>query len=350
MSSLLLRDVSRRFRSTAAVRSASLDIPSGEFFAILGPSGSGKTTLLRLIAGFERPDSGTIEMDGEDLTPLPPQRRGIGMVFQNYALFPHLSVFENVAFPLRARRVPKEEIHQRVGSALDMVQLRGKETSAVTALSGGEQQRVAIARALILRPVLLLFDEPLSSLDISLRLQMREEIRSLQRRLRITSIYVTHDQGEAMALADRIAVMRDGRIEQIGSPQDLFERPATPFIATFVGGATLVPGTYDSAGRTFRNGAFVCRIDREHTAIPAGAATLAVRQDAVRVSTTVRESMEATLLSLEYRGYLVAFRLRIGEIELSCVSAGSHNLPEPGSRVYFDIDPMGCTLFGAEAL
>jgi len=348
MASLVLRDVSRKFRSTTAVRSVSLEIPSGEFFAILGPSGSGKTTLLRIIAGFERPDAGTIVMDGENITPLPPQRRGIGMVFQNYALFPHLSVFENVAFPLRARRVANAEIRERVGSALDGVQLRRKESAAVTALSGGEQQRVAIARALIIRPVLLLFDEPLSSLDISLRVQMREEIRSLQQRLRITSIYVTHDQGEAMALADRIGVMRDGQIEQQGTPQVLYEKPATPFIASFVGGATLVPGTYDSVGKIFRNGTFVLHDESSQTTCPSGPATLAVRPDAVRISGMGQSQLEGALVSIEYRGYIVAFRVRIGDIELSCVASGSHHLPEPGSRISFDLDPGACTLFGME--
>lgn len=204
MAALSIDGIVKAFGGLPAVRSVTLDIGSGEFFSLLGPSGCGKTTLLRIIAGFERPDSGTIVLDGIDITNVPPGERAIGMVFQNYALFPHLTLFENVAFGLRARHVPESEIRKRVEEALTRVALPGKGARSVTELSGGEQQRVAVARALVLRPRVLLFDEPLSNLDVALRVTTREEIRSLQRATGVTTVYVTHDQTEAMSLADRI--------------------------------------------------------------------------------------------------------------------------------------------------
>jgi ABC-type Fe3+/spermidine/putrescine transport system ATPase subunit len=348
MSSLVLHAVSRKFRTAEAVRSASLEITSGELFAILGPSGSGKTTLLRMIAGFERPDAGSISMEGRDITAVPPQHRGIGMVFQNYALFPHLTVYENVAFPLRAHRVGNPELADRVQAALEGVRLRGKSADAVTALSGGEQQRVAIARALVLRPKLLLFDEPLSSLDVALRLQMREEIRALQQRLGITTLYVTHDQAEAMALADRIGVMREGMIEQVGTPREVYEHPVSPFIASFVGGATLLRGTYDPERQIFKKGNLAVRIVSPRKRCTAGNATLAVRPDAIRVAEMNEQSFVGELLSTEYRGYTIAFRIRLDGIELHCVAPGFQSLPAPGNRISFVIDPNACALFGEE--
>ena len=208
MAALTLEGVSKAFGSITAVRSIDLEIPSGQFCAILGPSGCGKTTLLRMIAGFERPTGGKIILEGRDVSTVPPQHRGIGMVFQNYALFPHMSVFDNVAFGLRARGLDEHAIREQVRAVLASVRLEKKERSPVPTLSGGEQQRVAVARALVLRPRLLLFDEPLSNLDVALRVHTREEIRAMQRETRITTLYVTHDQAEAMSLADRIAIMR----------------------------------------------------------------------------------------------------------------------------------------------
>jgi iron(III) transport system ATP-binding protein len=202
---------------------------------LLGPSGCGKTTTLRMIAGLEKPDAGTIEFDGSDITNLPPERRGFGMVFQNYALFPHLNVFENVAFGLRARHKSKQEMRDRVGSALELVQLPGYANRRVDELSGGQQQRVAIARAIAIEPALLLFDEPLSNLDVSLREETRSELRELVTRLRLTAVYVTHDQEEAFALCDRIAVMVGGKLMQTGKPRELYEQPAEISVARFLG-------------------------------------------------------------------------------------------------------------------
>ncbi len=240
MAFLSLRNLTKEFSGKAAVRGASLEIPRGEFFSILGPSGCGKTTLLRMIAGFEFPTSGSIVLNGEDVTSRPAQDRGIGMVFQDYALFPHMTVFENVAFGLRTQRKPANEIAGRVEKILDAVRLTEKARLSVTTLSGGEQQRVAVARALVVEPAVLLLDEPLSNLDVALRLQTREEIRSLQRRTGITTVYVTHDQSEAMSLSDRIAVMDAGRVEQVGTPAEVYQSPVSPFVARFLGGANLL--------------------------------------------------------------------------------------------------------------
>ena len=235
-----LSNISKRFEETIAVSDVSLNVERGEFFGLLGPSGCGKTTTLRMIAGLETPDSGTIQFDGRDITRLSPDKRGFGMVFQNYALFPHLNVFENVAFGLRARKKPKTEITKSVSSALELVQLPGYEKRRVDELSGGQQQRVAIARAIAIEPALLLFDEPLSNLDVALREETRGELRQLVNRLGLTAVYVTHDQEEAFALCDRISVMMGGRILQTGKPRELYERPDQLQVARFLGRNNLI--------------------------------------------------------------------------------------------------------------
>src|ERR1041384_2579936 len=240
MALLSLQNISRNFGTTRAVNDVSLDVTQGEFFGLLGPSGCGKTTTLRMIAGLEKPDSGTIEFQGADITTLPPERRFFCMVFQNYALFPHLNVYENVAFGLRARHKTKTEMDERVTSALELVQLPGYAKRAVDELSGGQQQRVAIARAIAIEPALLLFDEPLSNLDVSLREETRGELRELVVRLGLTAVYVTHDQDEAFALCDRISVMSDGRVLQTGAPRELYEHPAQIVVARFLGRNNLI--------------------------------------------------------------------------------------------------------------
>jgi ABC-type Fe3+/spermidine/putrescine transport system ATPase subunit len=237
---LSLKQISKRFGQTQAVEDVSLEVERGEFFGLLGPSGCGKTTTLRMIAGLEKPDAGSIAFDGHDLTNLPAERRGFGMVFQNYALFPHLNVFENVAFGLRARHRPNPEIQERAESALELVQLPGYEKRRVDELSGGQQQRVAIARAIAIEPALLLFDEPLSNLDVTLREATRGELRELVARLGLTAVYVTHDQEEAFALCDRISVMIGGRLLETGRPRDLYEHPGQLSVARFLGRNNLI--------------------------------------------------------------------------------------------------------------
>jgi spermidine/putrescine ABC transporter ATP-binding subunit len=233
-------ELTKRYSPHVSVGPISFEVYEGEFFSLLGPSGCGKTTTLRCIAGFERLSQGSIRLHGERLDGKPPHRRDVGLVFQNYALFPHLTVFDNIAFGLRLRRLAKSEIGDRVGRVLQLVDLGEMAARFPAQLSGGQQQRVAIARSLVLEPRILMFDEPLSNLDFKLRIQMREELRNLQRRLGKTSIYVTHDQTEALALSDRIAVLSQGRIEQIGTPGDIYERPATAFVAEFIGSSNML--------------------------------------------------------------------------------------------------------------
>jgi spermidine/putrescine transport system ATP-binding protein len=238
-----LVDVTKSFGPDAvAVDHISLDVHAGEFFSLLGPSGCGKTTTLRMIGGFEEPTSGLIELQGRDVTWLPPFKRNVNTVFQNYALFPHLTIYENVAFGLRRRKVGDAEIQRRVPEMLELVELRGFERRKPGQISGGQAQRVALARALINRPAVLLLDEPLGALDLKLRKQMRVELKRIQQEVGITFIYVTHDQEEAMTMSDRVAVMNRGRYEQLGPPQELYERPATRFVAGFLGASNLLRG------------------------------------------------------------------------------------------------------------
>jgi iron(III) transport system ATP-binding protein len=242
MACVRFENVQKFFGTIPAVRGLTLEISEGEFFSILGPSGCGKTTTLRLVAGFEQPDSGRIFFNEQEVTSLPPERRNTGMVFQNYALFPHLTVFENVAFGLQARKFPKAEIAARVAAALDLVEMRELHDRPVTQLSGGQQQRVALARALAVQPAILLLDEPLSNLDAQLRRTTRSELKRLQRRLGITTIYVTHDQEEALALSDRILVMHHGAVQQVGTPEEIYNVPATHFVMNFIGASNTLSG------------------------------------------------------------------------------------------------------------
>src|SRR5574338_449601 len=239
---IVFEGVSRHFGDVRAVDNVSLEIRDGEFFSMLGPSGSGKTTCLRLIAGFERPDSGKILLYGQDVSRLPPYERPVNTVFQDYALFPHMTVGDNIAYGLMLKKVPREERIKRVDEMLDLVRLPGLFHRKPSQLSGGQRQRVALARALINRPKVLLLDEPLGALDLKLRQQMQIELKALQRKLGITFIFVTHDQEEALTMSARIAVFNEGRIEQIGTPAEMYEHPATPFVAGFVGVSNLIGG------------------------------------------------------------------------------------------------------------
>ncbi len=227
--------ISKHYGSLAAVDGVSIDVEAGEFLSLLGPSGSGKTTLLMMIAGFEQPSGGTISVDGQDFTHVAPNKRGVGMVFQKYALFPHMTIRENIAFPLKMRRLSRHAIGQKVNEALSLVRLEGYDDRLPRQLSGGQQQRVAVARALVFEPPVLLMDEPLGALDKKLREQMQIEIKSIQERLGVTVIYVTHDQEEALTMSDRVAVMNDGKLAQIGAPIELYQSPASPFVADFIG-------------------------------------------------------------------------------------------------------------------
>lgn len=274
---LEVRNVSKRFGSADVLKNISLNIASGEFLTLLGESGSGKTTLLRLIAGFEQPSSGEIWMAGERLDTQPPYRRTVNTVFQNYALFPHLNARDNVAYGLRVKGKPASEIDGRVEEALSMVKMQGFAVSRPSQLSGGQQQRIALARALVNRPQLLLLDEPLSALDANLRKQMQSELKSLQREIGITFLFVTHDQEEAMALSDRIALLRDGTIEQVALPREIYARPATAYTAQFIGQTNLLRGE-------IRGGMAACGALRWPLEETDGSAIFSLRPEAIRLS------------------------------------------------------------------
>jgi iron(III) transport system ATP-binding protein len=285
----------------------SLEVVRGEFFAFLGPSGSGKTTLLRLIAGFGTPGAGRILIGERDLTLLPPWSRNVGMVFQSYALWPHMTVAKNVAFGLERRKFSRAEVERKVTAALDLVGLGALAGRRPAQLSGGQQQRVALARTLVIEPEVLLLDEPLSNLDAKLRVDMRSELRQLQRKLGLTAIYVTHDQEEANAVADRIAVLDKGRIQQIGTPLDLYDRPANRFVATFVGTANLIEGRIESDGGFVGTCGLVLAGLRE----AAGPVCIPIRPQDVMV-VEAGAGIVATVVAREFLGGFTRYRLQTG--------------------------------------
>ena len=347
--------VSKRFSHRVkgevyAARDVHLDVAPGEFVALLGPSGCGKTTTLRMIAGFERPDAGRITFGGKDVTHLPANQRNIGFVFQNYALFPHLSVFENVAYGLQVRGQDTVAIRRSVGDVLELVGLSGYEHQFSGQLSGGEQQRVALARAIVIKPQVLLFDEPLSNLDARLRVQMRTEIRDLQSRLGITAIYVTHDQEEAMAVADRIAVMNVGSVVQEGSAQDLYLRPVNEFVAKFVGRVNLVPGnvidiregvaTIAALGGTLR-------VRTKGAALRVGASVkLVIRPESIAVRSVGDGALAAQVIAHTFLGEKSEYGLRCGEHTLQAVryNDGTGMAIEAGASVALHIDEVAVTV------
>ncbi len=300
---LALRGLTRRYGTHLAVDRISLDVAPGELLVLLGPSGCGKTTTLRMVAGFVEPSAGSIALDGEDVTRLPPYRREMGIVFQSYALFPHLSVARNVAFGLEMRNAPKAERAARVAEMLRLVKLEPFADRLPRQLSGGQQQRVAIARALAIHPRLLLLDEPLSNLDAALRQDVAREMRLLQRDSAITTVMVTHDQDEAMAMADRLVVMRDGRVEQVGRQEDLYERPASPFVAGFIGHSNLVAGTLRDGARLGIDGGEVRLAARYGV---AGPATLAVRPERIELAAPGGHRHERAVGRVELATYLGA--------------------------------------------
>ena len=322
-----------------AARDVTLDVRPGELLTLLGPSGCGKTTTLRMIAGFEAPDAGRIRFGTQDVTAVPANRRNIGYVFQNYALFPHLSVFENIAYGLRARRQVGDAVDRRVTEVLALVGLAGYGQQFSGQLSGGEQQRVALARAIVIEPRVLLFDEPLSNLDAKLRVQMRQEIRELQRRLGITTIYVTHDQEEAMAVSDRIAVMNQGSVVQEGTAEDLYHRPATEFVARFVGRVNIVAGRIeDIAGDALKIAALGTVIGVSWPAkgfAQGDAVRLVVRPEAIEIDRTLSDAPQATVVSRMFLGEKIEYSLRCGNETLQTVryNAGPGGVLPEGATV-----------------
>ena len=280
---IALESLTKRFDDVVAVDGISFEIGRGSFFAMLGPSGCGKTTTLRMIGGFEDPSSGTIELGGQDVSTLPPYRRDVNTVFQSYALFPHLTVFENVAFGLRRRKVRGHDLRRRVVEALELVGLAGLERRKPRQLSGGQQQRIALARALVNRPRVLLLDEPLGALDLKLRKEMQLELKRIQHEVGITFVHVTHDQEEAMTMADRIVIMDRGHIEQLGTPSELYERPASAFVAGFLGASNLLAGKVAGEGRVRLDCGEDVVVPPEVLAGRSGAVQIGVRPEKIRI-------------------------------------------------------------------
>jgi ABC-type Fe3+/spermidine/putrescine transport system ATPase subunit len=347
---LSVKGLRKSYGGVVAVADASMEIAAGEFVTFLGPSGSGKTTSLMMIAGFVEPDAGTILVGDRDITRLAPQKHGFGFVFQQYLLFPHLTVAENIAFPLRLRGVSKPEIRRRVRDVLELVGLPDHGRRKPRELSGGQQQRIALCRALVYRPPVILMDEPLGALDKKLRDQLQVEIKNIQRELGLTVIYVTHDQEEALVLSDRIAVMRDGRIDQFDTPRELFERPRTPFVADFLGAANFLPGTI--AERTATHS--LIRLDTggllkaRKTAEPAGAQVrAAVRPGRLAVCAAEDGFCTGTVETSTYVGSLVRLTVRVAGEVLRLDVPGDG--PVTGERVGLRVNPEDVSVFAGDA-
>ncbi|HUQ78212.1 MAG TPA: ABC transporter ATP-binding protein [Patescibacteria group bacterium] len=315
MSFLELQGIQKRFGASIAVEDFNLSAEKGEFVSFLGPSGCGKTTTLRMIAGFEQPSAGTISIDGVDITHRPPNRRNVGMVFQSYALFPNMTVADNVGFGLRVRKRPKDQIRKRVGELLELINLPDKGARYPWQLSGGQQQRVALARALAIEPEVLLLDEPLSALDAKIRVALRKEIRTIQRQLGITTVYVTHDQEEAMSLSDRVVVMSEGRIEQIGPPPEIYNFPATPFVASFVGTLNLLPAAVvDAPGGMVSVAGQSIRTPKAIRTDPDRPVTVALRPEAVEIGEAGGANrLTGRVEDVSFLGSIVRTRVRIGD-------------------------------------
>jgi iron(III) transport system ATP-binding protein len=340
-----LDGVSKRFGHVVAVDRVSLEIPAGALVTLLGPSGCGKTTTLRMIAGLERPTEGRIFIGGEDVTPLPAAHRSVTMVFQAYALFPHLSVYENVAYGLRVQRRPEDEVRRRVTDVLALVGLPGLDARYPGQLSGGQQQRVALARALVMQPRVLLFDEPLSNLDAKLRRRVRADIRLLQQQLGITSVYVTHDQAEALAISDIVVVMNQGRIEQIGTPAELYRRPASHFVADFIGEANLLPAVVEADA--VRVGTY--RFPYRQEGVSPGPATLMVRPEAIRLRPD-GDGLPGRIRSAFFMGTVADYLVETEVGELSVADPESvDRLYPPGAAVRLQFAPGGLYLLPPRA-
>lgn len=355
---LLINDLAVHFPGVRAVDDVSLDVQPGEFFSLLGPSGCGKTTLLRTIAGFYRQSAGTIHFNDARIDQVPAHRRDTGMVFQHYAIFPHLDVWQNVGYGLRTRPGTKEEKAERVRAALELVDLTGLERRKPRQLSGGQQQRVAVARAIVIQPRLLLMDEPLANLDAKLRLRLRTDLRTLQKRLGITTIYVTHDQEEALSLSDRIAVMFDGRVHQVGTPEEIYGHPTHRKVAEFVGEANYLPGTVRSQkGRM----ATVALADGGTLTAEVKEATSLVGRDVVASfrlhraglvaegEGTQADDLPGTVALRTYLGDTIRYVVDLGGAEAMVERYATHLVaPREGDKVAIRVAPEAVTLFGTD--
>jgi iron(III) transport system ATP-binding protein len=355
MTSIKISGVEKRFGDLLALSEINLEIEKGEFFTLLGPSGCGKTTLLRTIAGFYRQDKGDIYLGDELINEVPAYRRNTGMVFQNYAVFPHMTVFENVAYGLKVRKLPQAEIEKRVAISLKNVHLTGYEARTPDKLSGGQQQRVGLARAMAIEPRVLLFDEPLSNLDAKLRVEMRDEIRSVQKALGITAVYVTHDQEEALVISDRIAVVNLGKIQQVGVPWEIYKNPVNLFVATFVGKINTLEvslGESNGAGmRNAKNGSVDFLVPEAGTE-GLSKAILAFRpEDVVEVGDGARSAatLSGTLKNASFLGTVASLEM---DVQGTAIVIERHrprksDIPALGQKVEFAVPPEACLLFDA---
>jgi spermidine/putrescine transport system ATP-binding protein len=328
---LIIDNINKRFQDVQALEDVNLEVRSGEFFTLLGPSGCGKTTLLRIIAGLELPDSGRINLGGQDITALPATKRQVNTVFQSYALFPHLTIFENVAFGLRSRKFANAEVKKRVHRRLEMLGLQGMRDRRPDQLSGGQKQRVALARALVNEPEILLLDEPMSALDAKLRAQVQEDLRRIQRRLGRTFLLVTHDQSEALVCSDRLAVMHQGRVVQFGTPEEVYDGPKTRFVAEFLGAANLIEAKKVSGGVNTPYG--LLRLDDE---VPWSNGMLAIRPEWIQIKDSEPQAngVRATVREVIYRGTNFDLWLDPGPIR---VRTSSYKHFKPGDEVWLEL-------------
>jgi spermidine/putrescine transport system ATP-binding protein len=351
MEAIRVEKVSKSFGSQVAVDDVSIEIEQGEFFSLLGPSGCGKTTTLRMLAGFEVPDSGRILLEGEPVDQVPPYKRDVNMVFQSYALFDHLDVADNVAFGLKRRGVQRAEIQQRVREALELVNLSQRAGARTNELSGGQKQRVALARALVNRPKVLLLDEPLGALDLKLRRQMQVELKAIQREVGITFVYVTHDQEEALAMSDRIAVMNDGRVVQCGPPEDIYEHPSEEFVAGFIGISNLLAGTVGDDGRVAITDALSVPVELPEGVGRGDRVNIAVRPEKIAVDEEIEDEMvsvEGEIVARVYLGVMTQITVSLGDgarlvaLEQAWYRARADDRWEPGMRIRLGWHPRHC--------
>ena len=347
MSRLTIRSVMKSFGTNTVVRDFDLSMEDGEFISLLGPSGCGKTTVLRMVAGFETPTAGAIEIDGQDVTRLRASQRKIGMMFQSYALFPNLTAAGNVAFGLKVAGVPRDEAAQRVDEMLRMVGLTGLGDRYPYQMSGGQQQRVALARAIAPRPRVLLLDEPLSALDAKIRVALRSEIRAIQRELGITTLFVTHDQEEAMAMSDRVVVMTGGRADQVGTPDEIYNRPATRFVAEFIGALNLLPGRLRDPGTgAVDTVAGPVTLGRAIPAVAGADLSLAIRPEGLRLmehgDAAGGVSFSGRLVSRDFLGAIIRLKAEVPGgpvLTIDCFNRDGHALPRPGEDVRLSVRP-----------
>jgi putative spermidine/putrescine transport system ATP-binding protein len=355
MAFLELEGVRKAFAGTIAVENFDLSAEKGEFVSFLGPSGCGKTTTLRMIAGFELPTAGTIRIDGNDVTSRPPNRRNVGMVFQSYALFPNMTVADNIGFGMKVRGRPRDQIRTRVGELLELISLEGRGDRYPWQLSGGQQQRVALARALAIEPQVLLLDEPLSALDAKIRVALRHQIRAIQRQLGITTVYVTHDQEEALSLSDRVVVMSEGRIEQIGAPADIYNFPATRFVASFVGTLNLLSARVieASTGRLSVAGQETRAARPVETGRDGAEVTVAIRPEGIELGADGGSNrLTGTVEDVAFLGSIVRIRLRLGTegtlLSLDVFNDPHLTPPVVESTTTVSFPPEACLVLGHE--